>query len=64
MDAITLLLKEVITDRQTVTKKSEVKTLVYVVFTLFPATKWYSYSKMVLQLIVVPPCEYPINQFI
>jgi hypothetical protein len=68
--------------------KSEVKSLVYVVLSLFLVMKCYSYSKIkhnrplwvavqglirptpytyskiVLQLIVVPPGEYPLNRFI
>jgi hypothetical protein len=43
---------------------SEVKSLVYVVLPLFVVMKCCSYSKTVLQLIVVPRGEYPINRFI
>jgi hypothetical protein len=45
-------------------KKSEVTPLVYVVSSLFVVMKCYSYSKIVLQLIVVLPGEYPINRLI
>jgi hypothetical protein len=34
------------------------------VLSLFVVTKCYSYSKIVSQLTVVPPGEYPINRFI
>jgi hypothetical protein len=34
------------------------------VLSLFIPIKCYSYSKIVLELIVVPPGEYPINRFI
>jgi hypothetical protein len=39
-----------------------VVTLTFRVLTLFAVTKCYSYSKIGLQLIVVPPGEYPINR--
>jgi hypothetical protein len=45
-------------------RKSKAKPLVYVVPLLFVVTKCYGYSKIVLQLNVVPPGEYPINRFI
>jgi hypothetical protein len=51
-------------------KKSVVKslcgvvTVTFRVLSLFVVTTCYSYSKAVLQLIVVPPDEYPINRFI
>jgi hypothetical protein len=48
----------------TTDQESEVKPLVHVVSSLFVVTKCYNYSKMVLQLIVVPPGEYLINRFI
>jgi hypothetical protein len=38
-----------------------VVTVTFKVSSLFIVTKCYSYSKIVLQLIVVPPGEYPIN---
>jgi hypothetical protein len=41
-----------------------VVTVTFRVLSLFVATKCYSYSKIELQLIVVPPGEYPINRFI
>jgi hypothetical protein len=41
-----------------------VATVSFRVLTLFVVTKCYSYSKIVLQLIVVPPGEYPINRVI
>jgi hypothetical protein len=44
-------------------RKSEVKSLVYVVLSLSVFTRCYNYSKTVLQVIVVPPGEYPINLF-
>jgi hypothetical protein len=44
--------------------KSEVKSLVCVVSSLFVITMCYSYSETVLQLTVVLPDEYPINWFI
>jgi hypothetical protein len=62
--------RELTNRRQTTTEyrrwnqKSEVKSLVYVVSSLFVVTKRYSYSKIVLQLTVVPPGENPINHFI
>jgi hypothetical protein len=42
--------------------ESEVRSevLVYMVLSLFVVTKCYSYSKIVLQLTVVPPGEYPV----
>jgi hypothetical protein len=39
-------------------------TLTFRVLSSFIVTKCYSYSKIVLQLIVGPPSEYQINQFI
>jgi hypothetical protein len=39
-----------------------VVTVTFRVLSLFVVTKWYSYSKIVLQLTVVPPAEYPINR--
>jgi hypothetical protein len=39
-------------------------TITFTVLSLLVITKYYSYSKIVLQLIVVPPCEYLINRFI
>jgi heme/copper-type cytochrome/quinol oxidase subunit 3 len=51
-------------------RKSEVKslrgvaTVTFRVLSLFVVMKCYSYSKIVLQLIVVPPGEYRINRFI
>jgi nitrate reductase NapE component len=41
-----------------------VVTVTFRVLSLFVVTKCYSYSKIVLQLIVVPPGEYPINRLI
>jgi hypothetical protein len=38
-----------------------VVTVTFRVLSLFAVTKCYSYSKTVLQLIVVTPGEYPIN---
>jgi hypothetical protein len=37
-----------------------VVTVIFRVLSLFVVTKCYSYSKIVLQLTVVPPGEYPI----
>jgi hypothetical protein len=37
-------------------------TVTFRVVTLFVVTKCYSYSKIVLQLIVVPTDDYPINR--
>jgi hypothetical protein len=55
-------------------KEEEVRSEVYIlcgvvtvtfrVLSLFVVMKCYSHSKTVLQLIAVPPGEYPINQFI
>jgi hypothetical protein len=79
-NAVTLLLKEVrpkptsgreLSNRRQKrrehrrwSRKSEVKTLVYVASSLPAVTKCYSYSNTVLQLTVVPPAEYPVNRFI
>jgi hypothetical protein len=37
--------------------------ITFTVLSLFVVTKCYSYSKIVLQLTVVPPGEHPINRF-
>jgi hypothetical protein len=41
-----------------------VVTVTFRVLSWFVDTKCYSYSKIALQLTVVPPGEYPINRFI
>jgi hypothetical protein len=43
---------------------SGVVTVAFRVLSWFMVTRRYSYSKIVLQLTVVPPAEYPINHFI
>jgi hypothetical protein len=42
----------------------DVVTVTFRVLSLFVVTKCYSYSKCVLQLIVVPPGDHPINRII
>jgi hypothetical protein len=39
-------------------------TVTFRVFSLFVVTKCCGHSKIALQLIAVPPGEYPINRFI
>jgi hypothetical protein len=56
--------RENTTEHRRRSQKSEVKSLVYVVSSWFIVTKCYSYSKIVLQLIVVLPVKYSINQFV
>jgi hypothetical protein len=57
-------------DRRQTEVKSEVfilcgvVTVSFRVLSRFTVMKRYSYSKIVLQLIVVPPAEYPKNRFI
>jgi hypothetical protein len=41
-----------------------VVTVTFRVLSWFVVTMSYSYSKIVLQLTVVPPAKYPINRFI
>jgi hypothetical protein len=45
-------------------RKLEIKSLVYVVSSLFVVTKCYSYSKIIWQLIIVPPGEYAVISLI
>jgi hypothetical protein len=72
-NAITLLLKEMISMRfdqnlpqgeNWPTEDGIRQNTVYVVSSWFIVMKCYSYSKIVLQLIVAQPGEYPVNWFI
>jgi hypothetical protein len=39
-------------------------TVAFRVLSLCVVMKYFSYSKIALQLIVVPPGEYPVNRFV